>query len=87
MNDSGIYRAPQLRPWYVRTGYGEVRQVHSLAHMAMLLVEGRLDPRDEISAGDGVWTPVEDVVETHGLAQALDALGHLDSLRPRAKTA
>ena len=87
VKDSGIYPAPKVRTWFLRTGYGEVRQVHSLAHMAMLLREGRLDPRDEISAGDGVWTPLEDVVETHGLAETLDALGHLDPQVTRRRSA
>lgn len=67
----------QTRSWSVRAPSGEVCQVKSLAHMALLLVEGKVDPRDEISAGDGHWTVLESVVDTHELAAALRALGHL----------
>lgn len=61
--------------------------MHSLAHMAMLLLDGRVHGDDQISVGDGVWTPLEDVLETHGLAATLDALGHLQAQTVRAQSA
>lgn len=87
MERSGIYRRPQTRSWWVRTSDGQVRQVHSLAHMALQLRAGRIDPRDEISAGDGAWTPLEDVLETRGLAETLARLGHLDAQQKHTKSA
>ena len=63
--------------WMVRTRGGAVRKVHSLTHMAMLLLDGKLDGRDEISLGDERWTPLEHVIDTYDLAATLRALGHL----------
>ena len=79
MDRSGIYRSPKVRIYWVRTQQGEVRAVHSLAHMAQLLSEGRITPRDQISVGDGVWKPLEDLLDARGLAETLARLGHLDA--------
>lgn len=68
---------PPRRSWRVRSHSGQERQVHSLSHMALLILDGKLDAGDEISAGDGAWTPIEDVVDTRALADSLRALGHL----------
>lgn len=65
------------RSWRVRSLSGQERQVHSLSHMALLILDGKLDSQDQISAGDGEWTPIEDVVDTRALADSLRALGHL----------
>ena len=65
------------RSWRVRSNSGQERQVHSLSHMAMLILDGKLDSHDEISAGDGDWMPIDEVVDTHALADSLRALGHL----------
>jgi hypothetical protein len=45
--------------------------------MALLILDGKVDPRDEISAGDGAWMPLGEVLDTRELASSLRALGHL----------
>lgn len=65
------------RSWRVRSHSGQERQVHSLSHMALLILDGKLDSKDEISAGGGDWTPIDEVVDTRALADSLRALGHL----------
>lgn len=65
------------RRWMVRTEAGDVRNVHSLTHMALLLLEGKLGANPEVSAGDGGWVRLSRIVDTQGLAATLEALGHL----------
>lgn len=67
----------ERRSWRVRSPSGSERQVHSLSHMALLILDGKVDPRDEISAGDGAWMPLGEVLDTRELASSLRALGHL----------
>ena len=69
------------RSWRVRSRSGLERQVYSLSHMAMLILDGKVDVRDEIRAGDGPWTPLETVLDPRALAESLRALGHLGSGR------
>ena len=65
------------RRWSVRSQSGAVVEIRSLAHIALLILDGRIEPDAEVSAGDGHWTPLSRVVDTGGLAATLDALGHL----------
>ena len=77
MNESTKQSPAPHRGWRVRSRSGLVRQVHSLSHMALLILDGQVDARDEISAGGGAWTPLETVLDTSELAKSLVALGHL----------
>lgn len=77
MRDTTTETKTKRRSWRVRSRSGLERQVHSLSHMALLILDGQVDARDEISAGDGAWTQLGAVVDTLELADSLRALGHL----------
>ena len=69
--------------WSVRAPHGDARALPSsrsvvvLAELARLILEGEITSDCEISAGDGSWRCLADVVEPESLGVALRALGHV----------
>jgi len=66
------------RSWSVRQHCGRIRELASLSDLAELILEGQLDPRTEISAGNGHWKRLDDVVDRQAFCQTLRALGHFE---------
>lgn len=71
------------RSWSVRASCGETRALSSLVELGRLILRGEIAGDDEISAGDGSWRRVADVIEPESLGLTLQALGHV-ALRPAA---
>lgn len=65
------------RRWLIRHGCGCVRELSSLTHLAKLIDEDRLDIRVEISAGDGHWRRLDDVVDRQAFSSTFKALGYI----------
>jgi len=63
--------------WAIRREGHRVRERCSLVDMARLILDGEITREDEISAGDGRWVRVTDVIEPETFGHALRALGYL----------
>lgn len=73
---------PHTSSWAVRQQGSGVRELRSLVDMARLILDGEITIDDEISAGDGRWVRMIDVIEPEAFGLTLLALGHLDASRP-----
>ena len=78
MSRNPVEVAGTRRSWSVRQRCGRIRELASLSDLAGLILEGQLDPRVEISAGNGHWKRLDDVVDRQAFCQTLRALGHLE---------
>ena len=74
-----ITRHKPARRWLIRHGCGCIRELSSLKQLAALIVGDRLGPGAEISAGDGHWRRLDDVVDRRAFCVTLEALGHTGS--------
>ena len=70
---------PHTSSWAVRREGERVRDRCSLVDMARLILDGEITRDDEISAGDGRWMRVTDVIEPEAFGLTLLALGHLET--------